>query len=156
MLPTSCPNLAVPLRSPRALGKAGGVASVRSRLGIDPEIADGRLRRKAKARLEALLDSGDEAKALAAARSLYSYSPSRAPADEDEPAAAYTVSALKVILRKLDPLSTDQARTLLDQDCFNRLNRIGRRDGELERAFERFTAQRAEVAARKRHLSPET
>src|SRR5512132_946008 len=39
--------------------------------------------------------------------------PTRAPSDEDEPPAADTVSALKVILRRLDALSTDQTRTLL-------------------------------------------
>jgi hypothetical protein len=81
-----------------ALGHAGGKASVRSRLGLDPELANGRLRKKAKARLEAMLDSDDERTVLTAARSLYSYSPTRAPSDEDDPPAADTVSALKVIL----------------------------------------------------------
>ena len=65
------------------------------------------------------------------------------PADEDEPAAADTVSGLRVILYKRDPLSTEQTRTLLDEEAFNLLNRVGRRDGELERASERSSARQS-------------
>jgi hypothetical protein len=66
----------------RAIGRRGGQQSVRSRLGLDPEVADGRLRKKAKARLEELLDSDDETKRLAAARALYSVGPQKPPPDE--------------------------------------------------------------------------
>jgi hypothetical protein len=66
----------------RAIGMAGGRASVRSRLGLDPELADGRLRKKAKAALEALLDSEDEGRRLSAARALYSYAPAK-PVDDE-------------------------------------------------------------------------
>lgn len=44
-------------------GRKGGKASVRSRLDLDRDVADDRLRAKAKARLEALLDSEDEGSA---------------------------------------------------------------------------------------------
>lgn len=133
----------------RELGKRGGVASVRSRLGIDPEVADGRLRMKAKARLEALLDSGDEAKALAAARSLYSYSPSKAPADEDDPPAADTVSALMVILRRLAVMPERELVHLLDKECFKLLGRVAKHDPELVLAAERFTERLAELTGRR-------
>ena len=38
-------------------GRAAGVQTVRPRLGLDPELADGGPARKARARLEAVLDS---------------------------------------------------------------------------------------------------
>jgi hypothetical protein len=132
-----------------AIGKAGGLQSVRSRLGLDPELADGRIRRKAKARLEALLASEDEAKALTAARSLYSYSPSKAPADEDDPPAADTVSALKVILRRLAEMPERELVHLLDEECFKLLGRVAKHDRELMLAAERFTERLAELTGRR-------
>jgi hypothetical protein len=70
-------------------------------LGISDEVADDQLRAKAKARLEALLDSDDEGKRLAAARALYSYGPAKPPGEPDwtppEPtrrARGYTVTEL--------------------------------------------------------------
>jgi hypothetical protein len=134
----------------REVGKLGGRGRTRSVLGISDEAADDRLRALAKRQLEGLLTSENESVRLRAAASLYSYRSVQPPADEDEPPAADTVSALKAVLRGLDALSTDQSRTLLDVEAFNLLNRVGRRHGELERAFERFTAQLAEVAARKK------
>jgi hypothetical protein len=65
-----------------AIGQAGGQARSRSVLGINDEVADDRLRAKAKRRLEELLDSDDESKRLAAARSLYSYQATKPPAEE--------------------------------------------------------------------------
>jgi hypothetical protein len=65
-----------------AIGMAGGRVSVRSRLGLDPELADGRLRKKAKAALEVLLDSEDEGRRLSAARALYSYAPAKPVGEE--------------------------------------------------------------------------
>jgi hypothetical protein len=67
-----------------------------------------------------------QARAHTPAQRTQAVEPTRAPSDEDEPPAADTVSALKVILRRLDALSTDQTRTLLDAEAFNLLNRVGR------------------------------
>lgn len=64
------------------LGRKGGKASVRSRLGLDVD-ADVTLREKARKRLERQLDSPDERLAQAAARALYSYGPAKPPADAD-------------------------------------------------------------------------
>jgi hypothetical protein len=57
----------------RAIGAAGGRGSVRSRLGPSDDVADEGLREKARRRLEKVLDGDDEAAALRAAQSLYSY-----------------------------------------------------------------------------------
>ena len=69
------------LQDMKALGRAGGQARTRSVLAITDDVVDDRLRTKAKARLEALLDSEDEGKRLAAARALYSYGPTKPPND---------------------------------------------------------------------------
>jgi hypothetical protein len=73
--------------SPRAreLGALGGQGPTRRVLGFDESVADDRLRAKAKARLEALLDSEDEGKRLAPARALYTYGPAKPPTDEATP-----------------------------------------------------------------------
>jgi hypothetical protein len=67
----------------RELGRAGGKASVRRRLGFDLG-ADESLRAKARRRIEAQLDSDDERLAQAAARALYSYGPAKPPAGAAE------------------------------------------------------------------------
>jgi hypothetical protein len=64
----------------RELGRAGGKASVRSRLGLDVD-ADDNLRAKARTRLDAMLDSDNPQHVLAAAKSLFSYASSKAPAE---------------------------------------------------------------------------
>jgi hypothetical protein len=69
----------------RELGRKGGKASVRSRLGLNVD-ADTSLREKARKRLEAQLDSPDERLAQAAARALYSYGPAKPPADAEQEA----------------------------------------------------------------------
>lgn len=105
---------------------------------------------ESKARLEALLDSDDESKALAAARSLYSYSPSKAPDDEEsEPAPKDALSALKVILRQFERMNQSQLEQALDREGWNAINRIGTRDPELARAFEAWTAKLAEMSGRR-------
>ena len=65
----------------RELGRRGGLASVRSRLGLGPDVADDDLREKARARLNSMLDSSDERTQLSAAKSLYSYGATPAPSD---------------------------------------------------------------------------
>jgi hypothetical protein len=71
-----------------ALGSRGGKARTRSALGIDDAVAED-LRPKAKAVLEQMLDSPDESKRLAAARSLYSYQAVR-PVDQDRECTCLT------------------------------------------------------------------
>jgi hypothetical protein len=66
---------------PSELGRKGGRASVRSRLGLGPEVADDDLREKARARLNSMLDSDDEKTQLSSAKSLYSYGATPAPSD---------------------------------------------------------------------------
>jgi len=72
----------------KALGSRGGKARTRAVLGIDDSIAED-LRPKAKAVLEQMLDSSDEGKRLAAARSLYSYQAVR-PVDQDRKCTCYS------------------------------------------------------------------
>jgi hypothetical protein len=64
------------------IGRSGGRGRTRSVLGISDEVADDKLRGKAKRRLEQMLDSEDEGKRLAPARALYSYGPAKPPVDE--------------------------------------------------------------------------
>jgi hypothetical protein len=68
----------------KAIGSKGGKQSVRSRLGIDDAVATDELRRKARRRLEEMLDSPDEGKRLRAATALFSYSAQKAQADEKD------------------------------------------------------------------------
>jgi hypothetical protein len=69
------------LVDPSALGRAGGLASVRVRNGLGPEVADDDLRERARSRLRDMLDSDDEKTRLAAARSLFSYGTTTPPGD---------------------------------------------------------------------------
>jgi hypothetical protein len=72
----------------KAIGRQGGKASVRSRLGLDVD-ADDNLRAKARRRLDAMLDDKDPRVALRAAQSLFSYSSAKPPADQVADAAGY-------------------------------------------------------------------
>jgi hypothetical protein len=72
----------------KALGSLGGKRRTSSVLGIDDSVAAD-LRPKAKAVLEEMLDSEDESKRLAAARSLYSYQAVR-PVDQDRVCTCFT------------------------------------------------------------------
>jgi hypothetical protein len=62
------------------MGRAGGKASVRSRLGLDVD-ADDSLREKARQRLHSMLDCENPQLALRAAQSLFSYSSAKPPAE---------------------------------------------------------------------------
>jgi hypothetical protein len=64
---------------PKELGRKGGLASVRSRLGISPQVVDDQLRGLARKQLEALLSDPDPRVRLSASRALYSYSPTTPP-----------------------------------------------------------------------------
>jgi hypothetical protein len=84
----------------RAIGAAGGRGSVRSRLGLSDEVADEGLREKARRRLEKVLDGDDEAAALRAAQSLYSYRAAQPPADHrrrEGEDGVYLASGRKVV-----------------------------------------------------------
>jgi hypothetical protein len=61
------------------VGRLGGRASVRRRLGID---GDDALRRKARATLDGMLDSDDPRVQIQAARSLFSYSQTPTPRED--------------------------------------------------------------------------
>jgi hypothetical protein len=74
---------------PAELGRRGGLASVRSRFGLDG-IADDDLREKARQRLNAMLDSSDEKTRLAAARALFSYGAT--PPNDGRPAGCPAAS----------------------------------------------------------------
>jgi hypothetical protein len=65
----------------RELGRKGGKASVRSRLGLGDDLPDA-LRGKARKRLDAALDDPDPRIRLQAARAIASYSPERPPAEQ--------------------------------------------------------------------------
>ena len=84
----------------RAIGAAGGRGSVRSRLGLSDDVADEGLREKARRRLEKVLDGDDEAAALRAAQSLYSYRAAQAPANHERrggEGGVYLASGRKVV-----------------------------------------------------------
>jgi hypothetical protein len=100
----------------RAIGAAGGRGSVRSRLGLSDEIADESLREKARRRLEKVLDGDDEAAALRAGQSLYSYRAAQPPVDHErrEEGGAYLASGRKVIsLADILELCLDEATASL-------------------------------------------
>lgn len=71
------------------IGAKGGRGRTRSMLGIDDSVADDKLRAKAKARLEEMLDSTDESKRLAAARALYSYQAQKPPNESEQNAGGW-------------------------------------------------------------------
>jgi hypothetical protein len=103
----------------RATGAAGGRGSVRSRLGLSDDIADEGLREKARRRLERVLDGDDEAAALRAAQSLYSYRAAQPPADLKPPDGedgVYLASGRRVIsLADLLELGLDEAEGIFDE-----------------------------------------
>jgi hypothetical protein len=111
----------------RAAGRLGGKASVRSRLGFGPDVADDELREKARRRLNAMLDSKDEKLQLVAARSLFSYGTTPAPsADAAESAAppptlqdGRRVTGLADVLELADQLgvSVEPLRELRDENA---------------------------------------
>jgi hypothetical protein len=73
----------------RELGRKGGRASVRSRLGLGDDLPDA-LRAKARKRLDAALDDPDPKIRLAAARAIASYSPERPPVEAAAPEQRHT------------------------------------------------------------------
>jgi hypothetical protein len=115
---------------PVELGRRGGLASVRSRLGLGPDVADDDLREKARARLNSMLDSDDEKTQLSAAKSLFSYGAT--PPSDGRPTGAPAAS-----------IAHDHKAI---RDNLERYGVIAYRPGS-EAASERFVELRAEVEA---------
>jgi hypothetical protein len=152
----------------RELGRKGGKASVRSRLGLDVD-ADVTLQEKARRRLEAQLDSDDERLAQAAARALYSYGPAKPPADADERNSLQDMPHRGVTIAKVLEVAVFEAQGMVDNELAGMILRSAAKVRELqaagklspnfvdqleEEAVERFTAGIERLADRKQNDVP--
>jgi hypothetical protein len=99
----------------RELGRKGGKASVRSRLGLDVD-ADVTLREKARKRLEAQLDSDNERSAQAAARALYSYGPAKPPADAEPETWPQSIEHRGVTIARILEIAVFEAQGAVDDE----------------------------------------
>ena len=119
----------------RELGRAGGKASVRRRLGLDLG-ADESLRAKARRRLEAQLDSDDERLAQAAARALYSYGPAKPPADAEQEALRHPdgLPHRGVTIARILEIAIFEAQGAVDDELADVVLRSAAKVRELEAA----------------------
>jgi hypothetical protein len=134
-------------------------------LGIDDSVADDRLRAKAKARLEQMLDSADESKRLAAARALYSYQAQKPPNEPASISDGPPPSGRGVSFAKLLAVFVFEAEGAVDQELADVILRSAKKvrelqaageveptfvDQELEAGVERFTSEVERLASRAR------
>jgi hypothetical protein len=113
----------------RELGRRGGQARVR---GVDDALAASELGR---ARLVELTASDNPTVAIAASRALFSYSPLRPPADEDE--RAQSVASEDALLARLEAPETWTPRLR------EAINRASVTDPEVKRKVDAFIREMA-------------
>jgi hypothetical protein len=151
----------------RELGRKGGKASVKSRLGLDVD-ADESLRAKARQRLHSMLDSDNPQLALRAAQSLFSYSSAKPPNElagvEGAGAVRAMVNGKPVTIASLLEVAVFEARGVLDGELADVILKSAAevrtrqaageiastwRDVELEEGVKRFTENIERLSARR-------
>jgi Magnesium chelatase, subunit ChlI len=116
----------------------------------DGVVATDKLRKQARKALEQALSSDDERVRFQAARSLYSYAATKPPSEEEEPEPKALADLGRAWLRGLNALEQPALEDALDRPSWNLICSVANRDPELKLSYERFVAQLAELAARKK------
>jgi hypothetical protein len=150
----------------RELGRKGGRASVKSRHGLTDEVADDELRGLARKRLREMLDSGHPQHVLSAAKSLFSYASSKAPADAAEGNSWQDLPHRGVTIAKVLEIAVFEAQGMVDDALADVVLRSAAKARELkaagklsptfvdqleDEAVERFTADIERLADRKQN-----